>query len=142
VFGTDRQQLRRMYLEAWQAQQAGKPLDPLQSLLAKIIAMHPEYHVLLEKGEDALEQDFSPEQGQSNPFLHMGMHIAIHEQLSTNRPKGLVEVYQQLLGKMGDAHEVEHAMMECLGQALWEAQRNNIAPDEQAYLACVKGLLK
>jgi hypothetical protein len=131
-----------MYLEAWQAQQAGKPLDPLQSLLAKIIAMHPEYHVLLEKGEDALEQDFSPEQGQSNPFLHMGMHIAIHEQLSTNRPKGLVEVYQQLLGKMGDAHEVEHAMMECLGQALWEAQRNNIAPDEQAYLACVKGLLK
>jgi hypothetical protein len=142
VFGTDRQQLRRLYMEAWQAQQAGKPLDPLQSLLAKIIAMHPEYHPLLEKGDDALDQDYSPEQGQSNPFLHMGMHIAIHEQLSTNRPKGLVEAYQRLLGQKGDAHEVEHAMMECLGQALWEAQRNNTAPDEQAYLVCVKRLLK
>jgi len=31
-------------------------------------------------------------------------------------------------------------MIECLGQALWLAQRDNTMPDDNAYLSCLKKL--
>jgi len=34
-------------------------------------------------------------------------------------------------------HAAEHAMIECLGEALWQAQRSGRAPDEAAYLAAL-----
>ena len=140
MFGQDRNQLRQMYLDAWQKHQAGAILSPLETLIAEIIAMHPEYHALLEKNADALDKDFLPELGESNPFMHMGMHIAIREQLVTDRPAGINTAHKKLLLRMQDPHEVEHQMMECLGHSLWEAQRNNTAPDENQYLQCVKKL--
>lgn len=140
MFGQDRNQLRQMYLDAWQKHQAGALLQPLESMIAGIIALHPEYHALLEKDAQALERDFTPESGESNPFMHMGMHIAIREQLGTDRPPGIATAYKTLLLRLQDPHQVEHQMMECLGQALWEAQRNHSAPDEGAYLLCVQRL--
>ena len=140
MFGQDRNQLRQMYIEAWKKHQAGALLQPLESMIAEIIALHPEYHTLLEKGIDAVDKDFLPELGEANPFMHMGMHIAIREQLGTDRPTGISTAYKKLLLHLQDAHEVEHQMMECLGQTLWEAQRNNTAPDEARYLLCVQKL--
>jgi len=142
MFANDREGLRRQYLEAWRKQQAGELLSPLEAMIAEVAAMHPEYHALLYAGEAALGQDFAVAQGESNPFLHMGMHIAIREQLSTDRPAGIVEAIGALLSRRQDAHAVEHQVMECLGQALWEAQRTGRAPDESAYLRCVQGLLR
>ncbi len=138
MFGNDRTALRRYYVESWRKLQAGDPLQPLERLVAEVVQNHPEYHALLEAGEDLLDRDFTPEGGQSNPFLHMGMHIAIHEQLGTQRPAGIVEIYQRLLARYGDAHEVEHQMMECLGEMLWQAQRDGTAPQEQHYIECLK----
>ena len=138
LFGQNRDELRRFYVEAWRKYRNKSTLQPLEALICEVIALHPEYHGMLENEESALAQEFSPEGGQSNPFLHMGMHIAIHEQLSTNRPPGIVDAYEVLLTKLGDRHEVEHRMMECLGQAMWEAQRNGAPPDESAYLECLK----
>jgi len=112
-------------------------MDPMQEVVANIIELHPEYHHLLES-EDSLDQDFSAETGESNPFLHMSMHIALHEQISTNRPAGIYDCYQKLCLTQGDAHGAEHAMMECLGEALWLAQRNQTSPNEAAYLDCLK----
>lgn len=140
MFGQDRNQLRQMYLDAWQKHQTGALLSPLETIIAEIIVMHPEYHAMLEKGADALDKDFMPESGESNPFMHMGMHIAIREQLSTDRPPGITTAHKKLLLRQQDPHEVEHQIMECLGQSLWEAQRNNSAPDEAQYLLCVKKL--
>jgi hypothetical protein len=137
MFGTDRTALRRFYLEAWRKLRANEALEPLQRQIAEVVSEHPEYHALLE-GEDVLAQDYTPEMGQSNPFLHMGMHLAIREQLGSDRPAGIVTAYRALLLRLGDAHAVEHHMMECLGQALWEAQRAGRAPDEAAYLACLR----
>ena len=142
MFGDNREQLRRMYVEAWRKQRAGEVLSPLEAMIGEVVAMHPEYHGLLEQGEEALERDFLPEQGESNPFMHMGMHIAIREQLSTDRPAGIVAAIRALLAQVQDAHEVEHRVMECLGQSLWEAQRAGVAPDEAAYLRCVRGLAR
>lgn len=137
LFGNDRTALRRFYLEAWRKLCESLPLEPLERQVAEVVAEHPEYHALLEN-EDTLAQDYSPEMGQSNPFLHMGMHLAIREQLGADRPAGIVTAYRALLLRLGDAHEVEHHMMECLGRALWEAQRANREPDEAAYLECLR----
>jgi hypothetical protein len=133
-----RDALRRMYLEAWQRHSEGLPLTPLQAQVADVVALHPEYHSLLTP--DALDRDWTPEQGQTNPFLHMGMHLALREQVSTDRPKGIRDVHTLLVRRHDSAHEAEHRMMEPLGAALWEAQRQGVAPDEQRYLAALRSL--
>ncbi|HHI94019.1 MAG TPA: DUF1841 family protein [Gammaproteobacteria bacterium] len=138
MFGQDRNQLRQMYFDAWRKRQGGELMQPLELMIAEVIALHPEYHALLEKGKDALNKDFLPEMGETNPFMHMGMHIAIREQLATDRPGGIVLAHKKLLLRLQDVHEVEHQIMECLGESLWEAQRNNSAPDESQYLRCVQ----
>lgn len=141
-FNQDRDQLRQYFLDTWQKAEAGEPLEPLQTIIVSIIEKHPEYHAFLRQGESALGRDFLPEMGESNPFLHLGMHIAIHEQLSTNRPDGIRQIHQELSTKMGDEHDAEHTMMECLGEMIWAAQRENRLPDEQAYLNSLRELIQ
>ena len=139
MFGNDRNALRKMFFDCWHKQQCGEPLDAMQQSIASIIGQHPEYHTLLQN-PDNLDRDYLPEQGETNPFLHMSMHIALHEQISTDRPAGIRQHYKQLCALTGSAHDAEHAMMECLGEALWRAQRNGQMPDESAYLHCIKQL--
>ena len=136
----NREQLRQMYLDAWRKYTARQPLEPLEAQLAAVIAEHPEYVPLLESGEQALAADYTPEAGRENPFLHMGLHLAIREQVATNRPPGITQVHQALSQRLGDPHAAEHAMLEPLAQALWEAQRSGRMPDEQAYLERLRKL--
>ncbi len=140
IFGSDRNRLRRYYLDAWQKRQAGEALEPLEALIAGVVAQHPEYHVLLESADD-LDRDYTPETHQTNPFLHMGMHISLAEQIGSDRPPGIRELHRRIAGACRDPHEAEHRMMECLGLVLWEAQRQSRPPDEAAYLECLKKLL-
>jgi|TARA_B110000211_G_C14078689_1_gene553429 hypothetical protein len=132
-----RDEIRQVYLTVWKKMQQQSLLEPMEAIIADVIKLHPEYHALLDKDEFAKEQDFTPEDGQTNPFLHMGMHIAIREQANADRPPGIQPAYQKLLKKKAH-HDAEHSMIECLGQALWQAQRDNTMPDDNAYLACVK----
>lgn len=140
MFGQDRTELRQMFFSAWEKHQNKQLMEPLEAVVAKIIELHPEYHALLEN-KDTLERDYTPEMGQTNPFLHMAMHISIQEQLSTNRPTGIEQLHQSILKKNKDPHETEHLMMECLGKMLWEAQSQNRMPDENDYLTCLKKYL-
>lgn len=135
----ERDRLRRFYGEVWRRHLAGLGLEPLERLIAGVILRHPEYHPLLE-GEDAASREFLPELGESNPFLHMGMHIAIEEQLGADRPAGIRALYQALRPAFGDDHELAHHMMECLGETLWRAQRQGTMPDEAGYLECLRRL--
>lgn len=141
MFGNDRDNLRRYYCTVWEKAHAGQSLEPLEQLIASVINEHPEYQAVLTDTETALSREYTPEGGQTNPFLHMGMHIAIQEQLGGNRPAGILAVYQQLCQRIGDTHAAEHAMMECLGEALWEAQRSGHEPDEQVYLERLRRLV-
>ncbi|HID81470.1 MAG TPA: DUF1841 family protein [Chromatiales bacterium] len=140
MFAQSREETRQLFCSVFKKVQEQTTLDPLEQQIAEVIKLHPEYHKLLMDPESALAQEFTPEQGQSNPFLHMGMHLAIREQVSTDRPAGIREYFSQLIKKLGES-ETEHRMMECLGNSLWEAQRNNSLPDEQAYLDCIHRLL-
>lgn len=114
----------------------------MEKVVVDIIAEHPEYYRLLEN-DDAIETDFPVDAGTVNPFLHLSMHVAIHEQVATDRPAGIRGLYVQLKKDHGDTHALEHALMECLGQSLWEAQRSSdAAPDERGYLECVRQLIR
>lgn len=141
MFTNDRNQLRKMFFSSWKKFQAGEALEPLEQMIAQIIQQHPEYHTLLSDEDSYIDKDYTPEMGETNPFLHMSMHISIIEQLSTDRPAGITALYQQLLAKYTDAHTVEHHIMECLGQMMWDAQRNQSMPDEQQYLECLRRLV-
>ena len=137
MFGQDRTELRQMFFTSWKKHLNKQIMEPLEAIVAKIIELHPEYHAMLEK-QDAVDKDYTPEMGETNPFLHMAMHISIQEQLSTKRPTGIEQIHQSMLAKIKDPHETEHVMMECLGKMLWEAQSQNKAPDENDYLSCLK----
>ena len=138
--GQNRDQLRRMYLDTWTKYTNRQPLEPLEAQVAAVIAEHPEYVSWLESGDDALAAEFTPEGGRQNPFLHMGLHLAIREQVATNRPAGIAVIHETLSKRMGDAHAAEHAMLEPLAETLWEAQRNGRVPNELAYLEKLRAL--
>ena len=132
IFSQDRTELRKMYADAWQKHCDKLPLSPLETQIADVVEMHPEYHS--EVASDDLDRDFTPDGGQTNPFLHMGLHLGIREQVSTNRPAGIATVYQAVTANKGDVHAAEHEMIECLAETLWEAQSQNQPPDEHEYL--------
>jgi hypothetical protein len=131
--GSSRETLRQRYVTAWQRRCEGLPLEPLDAQIADVIELHPEYQQLLHDA-DALEAAYTIEEGRINPFLHMGLHLGLREQLATRRPAGIEQIHARLAARLGDAHEAEHRMIDVLAEALWEAQRAGRAPDETAYL--------
>jgi hypothetical protein len=137
----DRGGLRRHYVEAWRKHRAALPLQPFEHQLVTVIEQHPEYHPLLEDDRQAIDRDWTPESGQANPFLHLGLHLAIREQVATDRPTGIAAVHRELARRLDDVHEAEHRMLERLGEALWQAQRSDRPPDEMAYLLSLQRLL-
>ena len=138
MFSSDRNTHRRVFIHAWKKAKAKQPLEPLERRIVGILRQHPEYQPLLEEDENALDRDFSPEQGQTNPFLHLGLHIAIVEQLSLDQPTGIRQLYQNLARLTGDSHAAEHRIMECLGEGLWKLQHDQQPFNEQDYLECIR----
>jgi hypothetical protein len=139
MFKPDREQIRRVFLEAWRKAKASEALEPLEQQIVQVVRQHPEYHTVLEAGDAALARDWSPEQGQTNPFLHMGLHLGMLEQVSTDRPAGIRKLYQETIRSCrGDVHEAEHRIMDCLAEAVWKTQRHGGDFDEKALLKCIK----
>lgn len=140
MFDLDREQSRQMFFNAWKKHTNQELMEPIESLIVDVIQLHPEYHPLLEKAEVTQDKDYFPEMGETNPFLHMGLHIAIKEQISIDQPFGIKDQYNRLLTKHQDPHIVEHQIMECLAQMIWEAQRSHTMPDNKVYLECISKL--
>ncbi|HID48297.1 MAG TPA: DUF1841 family protein [Chromatiales bacterium] len=138
MFEPDRNSLRQMFFSAWRKYQAGSPVEPLEAQLVEIIKQHPEYHALLADQEANIERDYSPELGETNPFLHMAMHLALQEQVTTGRPAGIAQLYAELVQGSPDPHEAEHEMMICLAEMIWQVQQHGTPPDEAAYLDCLR----
>ena len=138
IFGQDRAELRQMYADAWAKRCDNTPLSPLEAQIADVEAMHPEYQAGIAGGQ--LDEDYAPDGGKTNPFLHMGLHLGVREQVSTNRPAGIRDVYDKVAARTGDPHAAEHAMIECLAETLWEAQSANQPPDERKYLERLRRL--
>lgn len=138
MFTPSREQVRRFLTDAWQKRRDGLPASALEIMAADIAELHPEYHALLESGEDALAREWTPLGGETNPFLHLSLHLAIEEQLSIDQPPGIRSRFNDLLQRHGgDRHAALHAVLECLGEMLWRAGQDQAPPDAGAYLACL-----
>jgi len=134
VGGHTREQLRQSYADAWRKQLARAPLTPLESMIADVIKLHPEYQPMVAKPQAAADFESAAGSPAENPFLHMGLHLAVREQLSIDRPPGIRELQREVATRLGDPHGAEHTLMEALAETLWEAQRAGRPPDEARYL--------
>lgn len=137
MYSSERAAMREVFFRAWRRQRAGLPPEGVEALVLEIAQRHPEYHAVLDAGDTAAARDFAVLPGETNPFLHMGLHIALAEQLTLDQPSGVRAAWQRLRARYPDTHAAEHAAMECLEQMLWRAQSAGEAPDQAAYLECL-----
>lgn len=140
MFSNDRNELRKSFFAAWEKHKNKQPMEPLEINIADIITMHPEYHKVFNDPKN-IDNDYLPESGQTNPFLHLSLHIGLREQLATDRPTGITVIFNQLVKKHQDPHKVEHLMLECLAEQIWQSQQHGNQPDEIEYLEQLKALL-
>jgi len=138
MFDPSREQARDFFFETWRRYRAGEPLAAMERMTLEVMLAHAEYHPELDAPERYRELNYFPELGQTNPFLHMSMHLAIEEQLSIDQPAGIAARLATLARKRGDRHAALHDAMECLAEMVWRSQRDRAPPDAAAYLDCVE----
>ena len=136
MFTSNRSKQRQYLNQAWEKYTRQEQLEPLELQLSKIVEQHPEYQNLLNN----LDSEYFPEQGNTNPFLHINLHLTLQDQITMDQPKGIKEIHSQLLLKIKDAHEVEHMMMEHIAEMIFNAQKNNAAFDLDGYIQALKSL--
>jgi hypothetical protein len=135
MFEPSRDQVREFFFETWRKYRAGMPLAGLETLGLEVMLLHPEYHDLLTAPEKFKSRDYTDE---SNPFLHMSLHLALEEQLSIDQPPGIAQRFAALLAKAGERHDALHEALECLAEMVWRAQKDKTPPDAGFYLDCLK----
>jgi hypothetical protein len=138
MFNPTRDQVRQFFFDAWRRYREGATLEGLETVAIEIMLLHPEYHPVLDNPVRSASRDYTPEDGQTNPFLHMSLHMAVEEQVSIDQPPGIRAEVDRLIASRGDRHEAVHAVLDCLGEAVWQAQRNRTPPDGEGYLECVR----
>jgi hypothetical protein len=134
LFNPSRDEVREFFFDAWEKYKAQKSLTDLEKIALGVIHLHPEYHAILNVPAQFKHQDYFPEFGETNPFLHMSLHLSILEQISINQPIGITSIYEKLKLKHQNEHDAQHHILECLAEVIWQAQRNNSALDSQQYL--------
>jgi hypothetical protein len=138
LFNPSRDEVRQFFFDAWGKYRATQSLTDLEKLGLQVMLLHAEYHAVLDAPERYQEQDYFPEMGETNPFLHMSLHLSILEQLSIDQPPGIAAAYGALARRCDDEHTAQHHLMECLAEIIWRAQRDRQPLDAEAYLACMR----
>ncbi|HEY6863232.1 MAG TPA: DUF1841 family protein [Burkholderiales bacterium] len=138
MFNPSRDQVRQFFFDAWRKYGDRSPLTGLEPMAVDVMLAHPEYRDALEHPERYVVREYTPESGESNPFLHLSLHLAIEEQISIDQPPGIRAEFERIARARGDRHEALHAVLECLGETVWRAQRDAAAPDAAAYLECLR----
>ncbi len=137
IFNPSRDQARLFFIDAWQKHQEKKVQTPAEIIASQWIAEHPEFHALLGNKEKALAADYSPEDGHINPFLHLSMHLTVSEQVSIDQPPGIRGAFQTLCKRLDDEHAAAHRVFECLGEQIWQQQRNGLPFNSDRYIQCL-----
>lgn len=138
MFDPSRDEARRFFFETWRKHRAGVPLEGLERTLIAVLLLHPEYHEMLEQPDRFTDRDWSPESGETNPFLHLSLHLAVEEQVSIDQPPGIRAAVETLTRKHGSDHDARHAVIECLGEVVWHAQRHGTPFDAKLYFECLE----
>jgi len=138
MFTPTREEARRFLTDSWAKLRAHATLTDLEQIAAGLIALHPEYHAVLEQPAQHAARDFAPETGDVNPFLHLSLHLAAAEQLAIDQPPGICAEFARIRAARADEHAALHAVVECLEEVVWHAQRYRTPPDGALYIACLK----
>jgi hypothetical protein len=138
MFAPSQIEVRRFFCATYRKLRDKQPLIPMEALAARWIEEHPEYFDLLADEELAVNTVYTVEEGKTNPFLHLSMHLTITEQLSIDQPTGIRQAVDLLAAKRSSMHEAQHAAMDCLGEMIWASQRSGLPPDGHQYLDCVR----
>lgn len=138
LFNPSRDQVRQFFFDTWAKFRQQQPLSDLEKIGVQVMQMHPEYHAILDAPERYLNQAYFPEMGETNPFLHMSLHLSIIEQVSIDQPPGIAAAYRSLCERHADAQTAQHLLMECLAETIWRAQRDQRPLDAEAYLASIR----
>lgn len=138
MFTPSKEEVRHFFCETWRKATSGEVLTPMEAIARDWMLQHPEYEQVLSDLEAALAADYDAGRGKANPFLHLSMHLSISEQVSIDQPPGLRDAFVRLSERRGSEHDAHHEIMECLGEMLWNAQRNGLPPDGAAYVECVR----
>lgn len=138
MFQPSQHDVRRFFCETWRKQRQGLPLTPMEAMAADWVTEHPEYHADLADVDVAVAASYSVEDGRTNPFLHLAMHLSIAEQCSIDQPTGIRQAVSLLAARRNALHEAHHEVMECLGEMIWASQRSGLPPDGQAYIDAVR----
>ena len=138
MFNPSQDDVRRFFCGVQAKAQAQAPMDALETLAGQWLAEHPEYEADLADAEAAVAKVYDGQDGRTNPFLHLSMHLSISEQCSIDQPQGIRQAVELLTARRDSLHEAHHEAMDCLGQMLWESQRAGRPPDGQAYIDCVQ----
>ena len=136
MFNPSRDQVRQFFIDAWNKHKTQQILSPLEAIALDWIEQHPEYHDALGQ-PDSMTREFNVEEGKTNPFLHLSMHLAIAEQLSIDHPRGIRDAFDKLASRTNQ-HEATHEIMEGLGTVVWESQRLGKALDSEAYIELIR----
>ena len=138
MFAPSQHDVRRFFCDVHRKRREGLPMTPIETLAGDWVDQHPEYHADLDDLDAALAASYTVEEGRTNPFLHLSMHLSVSEQVSIDQPRGIKQAFELLAARLGSAHEAQHQVMECLGEMIWASQRSGLPPDGQAYLECVR----
>lgn len=137
MFNPSRDQVRQFFFGVWKKYRSQMPLEGAETLALPVILDHPEYHSMLDQPDRYLDRDYPPEFGETNPFLHLSMHLSLAEQVSIDQPPGIRERLERLTAKLGGRMEAEHAAMDCLAEMVWQAQRQGGAYSLSGYFGCL-----
>lgn len=138
MFQPSQHDVRRFFCQTWAKERAGQLLAPIEVLAAGWIAEHPQYQADLADEEAALAASYTVDDGRTNPFLHLAMHLTISEQVSIDQPRGIRQAVELLAAKRQSLHDAQHEVMDCLGEMIWASQRSGLPPDGHAYLDAVR----
>ena len=137
MFNPSREQVRALFFETWRKYGAGETIAGVETLALEAILLHPEYHRVLDAPDRYRQQEYFPELGETNPFLHLSLHVALEEQLSIDQPPGVRERFARIVSKSADRHAALHAAVDCMAEMVWRAQRDAATPDAAGYLDCL-----
>ena len=140
MFSTDQTQLRSFYKNSWDKFKNKEPLSDLEKQVASIILEHPEYHHFFDNLD--IRSDINTNKNPNSPFLHLGLHLGIRDQIAINTPAGISDIYKNLYNQYKDPHICEHKMLEILAEELWESQQNQTEFNTQNYINKLLNLTK
>lgn len=124
---------RVFFLQAWKKHLQGSKLSDLESQVRDVLLLYPQYISELNQDKTYPLED--------NPYIQMGLHLTVWDQVRTNRPEGIRPWFLEAC-VANSQKEVEQLMLMVLRQTVYVSYQAGNLPCEQKYLNILKNSAK